>query len=49
LSDTHPHPRDYIHGVLFLFRRPKETAALSYQLRSVIIWNRVLMTMKIAT
>jgi hypothetical protein len=30
-SDAHaPHPRDYIHGVLFLFREPQEPAALSY-------------------
>jgi hypothetical protein len=32
-----PHPRQYIHGALFLFREPKETAALSYDLTSVIV------------
>jgi hypothetical protein len=37
-----PHPRDYIHGVLFLFRNPAGTAALSYELSSVVVWNPVL-------
>lgn len=37
-----PHPRDYIHGVLFLFREPKERAALSYELSGVVVWNRAL-------
>ncbi len=36
------HPRSYIHGVLFLFRKPKERAALSYQLRAYVIWNPAL-------
>jgi hypothetical protein len=49
LPPSQPHPRDYIHGVLFLFRKPKDTAALSYQLRSVIVWNRALMTTEKAT
>lgn len=33
------HPRDYIHGVLFLFREPKERAALCYQLSGYVVWN----------
>jgi hypothetical protein len=36
------HPREYIHGVLFLFRMPKETAALSYDLKGTIVWNQML-------
>jgi hypothetical protein len=34
-----PHPRDYLHGAVFLFRDRPETAALSYELRSVLVWN----------
>jgi hypothetical protein len=34
-----PHPRDYIHGAMFLFRKPKERAALSYELRAKLVWN----------
>lgn len=34
-----PHPRDYIHGALFLFRVPAEKAALSYDLSAVLVWN----------
>lgn len=34
-----PHPRNYIHGVIFLFREPKELAALSYDLKACIAWN----------
>ena len=37
-----PHPRDYIHGVLFLFREPKERAALSYELSGLVVWNPAL-------
>jgi len=37
-----PHPRDYIHGALFLFREPKDTAALSYGLSTVAVWNSAL-------
>jgi len=37
-----PHPRDYLHGALFLFRHPKDTAALSYELNAVLVWNRLL-------
>lgn len=36
---ANPHPRDYIHGALFLFRDPKELAALSYQLSAAVVWN----------
>lgn len=39
-----PHPRTYLHGVIFLFREPKERAALSYELRSEVIWNPALVT-----
>ena len=42
------HPRDYIHGVLFLFRKPAELAALSYELSSVVVWNPVLIDAKLA-
>lgn len=42
LLDGAPHPRTYIHGALFLFRRPKERAALSYDLQAVIVWNPAL-------
>ncbi len=41
-SDAEPHPRDYIHGVLFLFRSPKDRAALSYQLSATVGWNPAL-------
>lgn len=44
-----PHPRDYIHGVIFLFREPKETAALCYQLSSAVVWNPVLVDTQIRT
>ncbi len=36
------HPRDYIHGVLFIFREPKERAALSYELSGAVVWNSAL-------
>ncbi len=39
LIANEPHPRDYIHGVLFLFRDPKERAALSYHLSAAVVWN----------
>jgi hypothetical protein len=42
------HPRTYLHGVLFLFREPKEHAALSYDLRSEIVWNPALITEDVA-
>ena len=34
-----PHPREYIHGVIFMFRSPKERAALSYEIKACIAWN----------
>lgn len=34
-----PHPREYLHGVVFLFRDPPGTDALSYGLRSTLVWN----------
>lgn len=46
LPDTQPHPRDYIHGVLFLFREPKERAALNYDLSGAVAWNPALMDEK---
>jgi hypothetical protein len=39
-----PHPQTYLHGVIFLFREPKERAALAYELRSEIVWNPGLVT-----
>ncbi|WP_313951373.1 hypothetical protein [Accumulibacter sp.] len=40
VSDANtPHPRDYIHGVLFLFREPRDRAALSYRLSGEVVWN----------
>ena len=48
LSDNEPHPRNYVHGALFLFRDPKETAALSYQLSACVIWNQSLINDKLA-
>ncbi len=43
-----PHPRDYIHGALFLFREPKEIAALSYDISAIVVWNPGLVTEDIA-
>jgi hypothetical protein len=43
------HPRDYIHGALFLFRDPSETAALSYALSTVLVWNSSMITTEVAT
>jgi hypothetical protein len=42
------HPRDYLHGAVFLFRDRPETAALSYELRSVLVWNSRLVTTAVA-
>ena len=44
-----PHPRSYIHGVCFLFREPKELAALSYDLKGFIAWNTNLITDSLAS
>jgi len=43
-----PHPRRYIHAAMFLFREPKETAALSYDLTAVIVWNAALVDADVA-
>lgn len=43
-----PHPREYIHGAIFLFREPREAAALSYELRCVVVWNVGLVTDAVA-
>lgn len=47
LTDGTPHPREYLHGVLFLFREPQETAALSYDLSGFIVWNPALVSREI--
>jgi hypothetical protein len=44
----HIHPRDYIHGVAFLFREPNDTAALSYQLKARIAWNENIISKNLA-
>jgi hypothetical protein len=47
ITDVHravePHLRGYLHGVLFLFRKPAEKAALAYDLSCVIAWNSALL------
>jgi hypothetical protein len=43
-----PHPKTYIHGAVFLFRKPAERAALSYDLSAVIVWNPTLMSAELA-
>jgi hypothetical protein len=42
------HPRQYIHGAVFLFREPQETAALSYDLTAAIVWNPALVEPDVA-
>lgn len=42
IEDGSPHPRTYLHGVLFLFRDPPERAALSYDFRRALVWNPAL-------
>jgi len=42
------HPRDDIHGALLLFRQPKDTAALCYELKGIVVWNNVLVTETLA-
>jgi hypothetical protein len=42
------HPRDYIHGAVFLFRSKKETAALVYDLKSLVVWNNHLVDRSLA-
>lgn len=34
-----PHPQKYIHGVIFLFREPKDLGVLNYNLEACIAWN----------
>ena len=48
LTASSPHPRDYIHGAVFLFRSHKETAALVYELNSVVVWNKHLVDLSLA-
>ena len=48
VSGGEPHPRQYIHAAMFLFRKPRETAALSYKLASVIVWNAALVRADVA-
>ena len=38
-NGSDPHPRTYVHAVLFLFREPAELAALSYELSAELVWN----------
>ena len=42
VPDASIHPRNYIHGVLFLFREPKESDALTYMLSGEVVWNPAL-------
>jgi hypothetical protein len=42
LPEGTPHPHTYIHGAIFVFRKPKERAALSYTLRATLVWNPAL-------
>lgn len=42
------HPRRYIHAAMFLFREPQETAALSYDLTAVVVWNAALVDADVA-
>ena len=48
LVESAPHPRDYIHGAVFLFRSKKETAALVYDLKSIVVWNKNLVSRSLA-
>jgi hypothetical protein len=48
LAESAPHPRAYIHGVMFLFREPEERAALSYTLRAALVWNPALVDSEMA-
>jgi hypothetical protein len=43
-----PHPRDYIHGALFLSREPRGKGALSYELSGILVWNSALVTIEMA-
>jgi hypothetical protein len=48
LTEASRQPRDYIHGAVFLFRSPKETAAPVYELNSVVVWNKHLVDLNMA-
>jgi hypothetical protein len=48
ISKEVPHPRHYIHGAVFLFRNPSETAALTYELRAALVWNENLISIEMA-
>lgn len=45
---SNPHPRTYIHGILFIFREPRERAALSYVISGSIVWNNQLISDAVA-
>ncbi|KTC94925.1 hypothetical protein [Legionella feeleii] len=45
IKNNNLHPCDYIHGVIFLFRRPKEKKALAYDLFSEIYINESLVNL----
>jgi hypothetical protein len=47
LAEGSPHPREYIHGIVFLFREPWDTAALSYDLSAFIVWNPALIAINV--
>ena len=42
------HPREYIHGAVFMFRKPPDTAALVHKLTAVVVWNSGLVTRRMA-
>lgn len=42
------HPQDYIHGAVFLFREPNDTAALVYELTAAVVWNSMLVKKAVA-
>jgi hypothetical protein len=44
-----PHPREYLHGAIFLFRNPSDTAALCYELSARIMWNEALVNRDVAS
>jgi hypothetical protein len=48
IAEGTPHPKTYLHGALFLFRKPAERAALSYELRAAIVWNDALIRQETA-
>lgn len=48
LPEGAPHPKTYIHGALFLFREPRERAALSYDLCGAMVWNHALIAVAAA-